>query len=255
MKVHPLYEGSFSVDASKKFIPFDPQKDDPKDRKASIFIYVQPFLVETGSALILFDAGLGQNTPEGKLMLHENIRKAGFEPDEVDMVLMSHLHADHSGGLVYEKDGELVPSFPEAKHMIQKDEWEFSLSGKSGSYPKEIFEALKDNVELDLIEGSGEYTKHIRYELTGAHCPFHQVFWLEENGEIVFFGGDVLPEPEQAIRKFAAKYDYDGRKAMELRAEYAKQANEENWLCLFYHGKSRATGHIRIDANGGVSVV
>jgi hypothetical protein len=59
-----------------------------------------------------------------------------------------------------------------------------------------------------------------------------------EEGEKVFFGGDELPEPEQLIRKFIAKYDMDGRKAMELREEYGKKAAEEGWTCLFYHAKN-----------------
>ena len=80
--------------------------------------------------------------------------------------------------------------------------------------------------------------------MTGAHTPFHQVFLITEGEEKVFFGGDVLPEPEELQRKFIAKYDFDGRKAMELREQYGKKAAAENWNCLFYHGKTKATGYI-----------
>ncbi|WP_449436074.1 hypothetical protein [Pedobacter steynii] len=53
-----------------------------------------------------------------------------------------------------------------------------------------------------------------------------------------------MPEPEELLRKFIAKYDFDGRKAMELREEFGKKAAEENWNCLFYHAKSKATGYV-----------
>jgi metal-dependent hydrolase (beta-lactamase superfamily II) len=77
-------------------------------------------------------------------LLHQHIRNAGFDPEDVTLVLMSHLHYDHSGGLVVERNGKLEPSFPQAKHVIQRQEWEtFGLSGKSSSYHKEIFEALQ----------------------------------------------------------------------------------------------------------------
>lgn len=250
MTVYPLKEGSYSVDASKKFIPFDPEKHKPEERPASIFIHVQPFLVKMNDHLILFDAGLGQRNEEGESVLYTNIRDAGFEPSEVNLILMSHLHNDHSAGLVIEEDGVMKPAFPDAVHVVQKGEWEFALSGKSGSYNKEIFDLLKNHVKIDLVEGDGEYQPGIKYRLTGAHCPFHQVFWLHEGEEIVFFGGDVLPEANQAIRKFAAKYDYDGRKAMQLREEYVEQADKENWLCLFYHDKSKPTGRIKITESG-----
>ncbi|MEO6633912.1 MAG: MBL fold metallo-hydrolase, partial [Mucilaginibacter sp.] len=153
------------------------------------------------------------------------------------------LHYDHSGGLVVERDGKLVPSFPNATHMMQKQEWEFAFTGKSSSYHVEIFEALK-GVKLDLVEGSGEYKPGIRYELSGGHSPYHQVFWIEDGADKGFFGGDELPEPEQLLRKFIAKYDHDGRKAMQLRDEYGKIAAAEDWTCLFYHAKSTAVGKV-----------
>lgn len=243
MEIFALGEGSYSVDATKKFVPFDPQTDNAKDRPGSLFIHVNPFLVKTTTDLILLDCGLGYKDTRDELYLHQHIRNAGFEPDDVTLVLMSHLHYDHSGGLVVERDGELVPSFPNATHMMQKQEWEFGFTGKSSSYHVEIFEALK-GVKLDLVEGSGEYKPGIRYELSGGHCPYHQVFWLEDVTGKCFFGGDELPEPEQLLRKFIAKYDYDGRKAMELREEYGKIAAAEDWTCLFYHAKSTAVGKV-----------
>jgi glyoxylase-like metal-dependent hydrolase (beta-lactamase superfamily II) len=128
--------------------------------------------------------------------------------------------------------------------VIQKQEWETAMAGKSSSYHKEIFEALEGKVELLLVDGAGVLQPGIRYELSGGHSPFHQVFWLESEGEKCFFGGDELPEPEQLIRRFVAKYDYDGRKAMQLREQYGKIAAEEGWTCLFYHAKSIPVGKV-----------
>jgi glyoxylase-like metal-dependent hydrolase (beta-lactamase superfamily II) len=244
MKVFPLNEGSYSVDATKKFIPFNPLVDNYRERPGSLFIHVNPFLVETANELIVLDAGLGYKDTRDDLIIHQHIRNAGFDPADVSLVLLSHLHYDHSGGLVVERNGRLEPSFPGARHVVQKGEWEFGLSGKSSSYHKEIFEALQGQVELELVEGSGVLQPGIRFELSGGHCPFHQVFWLDMEGEKYFFGGDELPEPEQLIRKFIAKYDYDGRKSMQLREEYGKIAAAEGWTCLFYHAKSVCVGKV-----------
>ncbi|WP_349290802.1 MBL fold metallo-hydrolase [Anseongella ginsenosidimutans] len=97
MKAFPLYEGTYSVDQSKKFIPFDPALHSHSDRPGSLFINVQPFLVDTGKDLLLLDAGLGFTNPQGELILHRNIRDLGYQPGDVNKVLMSHLHFDHSG--------------------------------------------------------------------------------------------------------------------------------------------------------------
>lgn len=252
MKIHALGEGSFSVDSTKKFVPFNPLTDHPQDRKGSLFIHVQPFLLQTEKDLILMDAGLGFKNPNGELTLHDNIRKAGFEPEEVTLILMSHLHNDHTGGLVLERNGRMEPAFPDAEHIVQQGEWEFAFSGKSSSYREPIFEVLQRSASVNLVEGSGILKNGVSYELTGGHCQFHQVFKIKSAGEIYFFGGDVLPEPEQLIRKFAAKYDFDGRRSMELREQFGKQAAVENWICLFYHAKNLAIG--RVSDRDGFSV-
>lgn len=247
MEIFALGEGSYSVDSSKKFIPFNPQTDNAKDRPGSLFIHVNPFLVKTERDLILMDSGLGYKDDQGELLLHQHIRNAGFAPGEVTLVLQSHLHYDHTGGLIFERNGKLEPSFPQATHIIQKGEWDYAWSGKSSSYKLPIFETLKSAARIEIVEGSGEVRPGIHYELSGGHTEFHQVFLLEDNGEKCFFGGDELPEPEQLLRKFAAKYDYDGRKAMNLREEYGKKAAEEDWTCLFYHAKSVPVSKVSYD--------
>ncbi|MXV13873.1 MBL fold metallo-hydrolase [Hufsiella ginkgonis] len=247
MNIHSLTEGSFSVDQSKKFVPFDPAVDQAKDRPASLFISIQPFVVQTPAELILFDTGLGYKQADGELVVHANLRKAGYEPGDVTQVLMSHLHFDHAGGMVHEQDGKWGLSFPNAEYVIQRGEWETAYSRRSSSYKTEIFDIVQRSGNLRFIEGSGQLTAEISYELTGGHCEYHQVFLVKSGNEKIFFGGDILPEPEQLLRKFIAKYDFDGRKAMELREEYGKRAAAENWTCLFYHSKRDSIGTVSYD--------
>ena len=255
MQVFTLHEGSYSVAADKKFIPFNPQTDNPKDRPASLFVSVQPFLVKFGDKLLLLDTGLGYSNNSGEMILHENIRKAGFDPDDIDYVLMSHLHFDHSGGMVHQENNGMELSFPHATYVIQRGEWEAAFTNSSSSYKTEIFDFLQRNAQLVFVDDSAEFLPGISHELTGAHTPWHQVWLLEEGGEKVFFGGDVLPEPEELLRKFIAKYDFDGRKAMELREEFGKRAVDENWTCLFYHGKTKSTGSIGLTEEGQFKIV
>ena len=76
---------------------------------------------------------------------------------------------------------------------------------------------------------------HIQHELSGGHSPFHQVFWIREDNEVVFFGGDEAPQLQQMKTKFVAKYDHDGKKAMELRQKWWEISVAEHWQFLFYH--------------------
>ncbi len=247
MKANALNEGSYSVDVSKTFLPFDPTIHKAKDRPGSLFIYVQPFLVETAHDLIVFDTGLGYKNSKGKLIIHENIEKAGYHPDNVTLVLMSHLHFDHSGGMVYEVEGKWLLSFANAEYVIQRGEWGNAYSKPSKSYKTEIFDVLQRSGSVHFIEGSGKLNAEIDYALTGGHSEFHQVFTVKEGDQTIFYGGDVLPEPEQLLRKFMAKYDFDGRRSMELRKEFGNTAVAENQTCLFYHAKSKPIAKVALD--------
>jgi glyoxylase-like metal-dependent hydrolase (beta-lactamase superfamily II) len=244
LKALALYEGSYSVDSTKTFLPFDPATDNPKDRPGSLFIYVQPFLVKTKNDLIICDAGLGFRNDKDELIIHENIRKAGFSPDDVTLVLMSHLHFDHSGGMVNSSKDGVSLSFPNAEYIIQRGEWEAAYSKPSRSYKTEIFDVLQRSGSVHFVEGNGKLNDEISYEFTGGHCENHQIFLIKEDDQTIFFGGDILPEPEQLLRKFMAKYDFDGRRSMELRQEYGIKAAEGNWDCLFYHAKSKAIAKV-----------
>lgn len=244
MKAIALFEGSYSVDASKKFIPFDSSIDQSSDRPGSLFIFIQPFLIKTEQDLILIDTGLGYNNIDGNLILHQNIKNAGYEPDEVTKVLMSHLHFDHSGGMVWTKNGKMEVSFPNAEYFIQRGEWENAYSNISKSYKTEIFDVLQRSGQVVFLDGNGTINDQIGFEITGGHCEFHQVFNIISEGQEYFFGGDIVPEPEQLQKKFIAKYDLDGKRAMELREEYGNKAAINNWICLFYHAKSKAIGRV-----------
>lgn len=81
----------------------------------------------------------------------------------------------------------------------------------------------------EIIDG------YIHCKITSAHSKFHQVFWIKENDEIIFFGGDDAPQIQQMKTKFIAKYDFNGRKCMELRKEWWEQGKTEKWKFLFYH--------------------
>ena len=255
IQAYSLFEGSFSVDASKKFVPFDPATDDPKSRPGSLFVHVHPFLVESNNGLILCDTGLGLRTADDELLIHHNIKKLGFDPNDVKYVLMSHLHKDHTGGMVDFKNGVGRVAFPEAEYIIQRGEWEYAYSTDSPSYRVEVFDVLQRSGNLTLVEGSGLVNHEIRYELNGGHTEFHQAFHIETGAEHFFFGGDVLPEPEEIFKNFIAKYDYDGRTSRDNRKLYWEQGAPEGWVYFFYHGKSLAIGRPQLKENGSYILI
>lgn len=237
MKIYPLSEGSFTIDQSKVFLPFNTQTDDLQKRsRGSLLVEIQPFLLQTDQDLILFDSGLGYSK-NGVLQIVENLASCGFTPFDVTTVLMSHLHRDHAGGLIIHDTYTQKPylTFPHAQHHINRSELECALSGTSASYDPLYFSFLANHDKIKLIDGDGYINDHIRYQRSSGHSPFHQVFWVTEKQQTVFFGGDEAPQLQQLKTKFIAKYDTDGKKAMELRQKWWADAAEEHWTFLFYH--------------------
>jgi glyoxylase-like metal-dependent hydrolase (beta-lactamase superfamily II) len=237
MKVIPLSEGSFTIDKTKLFIPFDTDKDDLQQRSTgSLLVEVQPFVIITADDVLLLDTGLGFEK-DGVLQLHQNLINAGIQPAEVTKVLMSHLHKDHAGGISKKNSatGKYEMAFPQATYFIQKKELAFAFEKGFPSYITEEFECLREATNVVQLDGSGVISGYIKYELTGAHSPFHQVFWIADDGEKIFFGGDVAPQIQQMKSRFIAKYDYDGKKCMELRQQWWQQGEKEKWTFLFYH--------------------
>ena len=149
--------------------------------------------------------------------------------------MLSHLHKDHSGGIKEEKNGKSVLSFSNAVYYINKSEMDFAFENAPASYITEELEILKHSNQVELLNNNGLIDHYIKYEVSGGHSPFHQVFWIEENGEIVFYGGDVAPQLQQMKNRFIAKYDYDGKRSMELRQVWKERGEREKWIFLFYH--------------------
>jgi glyoxylase-like metal-dependent hydrolase (beta-lactamase superfamily II) len=236
MKIIPISEGTFTIDKTKLFVPFDEEKDTMQQRSAgSLLVEIQPFVIITSKDILLLDTGLGFEK-NGVLQLHQNLMDAGINPSEVTKVLMSHLHKDHAGAVGIEREGlggRL--SLPNAKYYVQRSELAFAFEKGFPSFITEELVCLQNNEQVELLEGSGTIDDYIHYEITGAHSPQHQVFWIKDEGEIIFFGGDDAPQLQQMKHRFVAKYDFDGKKAMELRQQWWEQGEKEKWTFLFYH--------------------
>src|ERR1044071_6193709 len=122
MKIIPLSEGTFTIDKSKLFIPFDDSSDDLQARPVgSLLVEIQPFVVVTEKDVLLLDTGLGFNDSEGKMQLHKNLEAAGIPPSSITKVLLTHLHKDHAGGVSSAADrspDNAALSFPQAVWYI-----------------------------------------------------------------------------------------------------------------------------------------
>lgn len=239
-EVFPLSEGVFTVGHDKQFVPFDQDNDELNDRPTgSLLVDILPFLVVMDRDVIMLDTGLGYEK-DGELQIHTNLRKHGYDPGDVTKVLLSHLHKDHAGGVVYKgRDGLVKNTFPKADYYIYKPEIAFAMEQGYPSFHVDEIEPLLTSPQVHWLDGEeGTIDGYIKYFHSGGHSPQHVVFLIDDGKDKIFFGGDEAPQLKQMKIKYVAKYDYDGKKALALREQYAGQGRAEGWKFLFYHDVS-----------------
>lgn len=235
MKIIPLSEGTFTIDKTKLFVPFDDEIHDLRQRPlGSLLVEIQPFIIITSKDILLLDTGLGFER-DRQLQIHKNLTNAGINPSDITKVLLTHLHKDHAGGVSMGINHELL-SFSNAIFYLQEKELNFAFEKGFPSFIPEELEPLKNSDRVVLLkDDEGTIDGYITYKITGAHSPYHQVFWIKENDRTIFFGGDDAPQLQQMKHRFVAKYDHNGKKAMELRRSWWEQGQLEKWTFLFYH--------------------
>lgn len=242
ISVTALCEGMFTVDKAKKFTLLDGETElaDAAAKNATT-VAIQPFLIAYNNINVLVDAGLGYPNPAQPKM--ESLLDAeGISAAEINIVLLSHLHKDHTGGLGYFKGDDFILNYPNAKVYIQEKELDFALAQDGNpSYQINVLQAIKNHPNIQLLnENKGTIEDFISFEVVGGHTPFHQVFWFKHDDQIFFYGGDNLPMMGYLKYQSAYKNDYDGRLALDLRKKWETKATAENWEVLFYHGKKAA---------------
>ena len=136
----------------------------------------------------------------------------------------------------------------------EKGELDAPYGGESARARDRVAQTLDAAGQLVTVEGAGELADGIAYELTGGHTRDHQLFRLTSAGRTAVFAGDVLASPGQAVRRFVAKYDFDGEAAAAKREAIAQGAADEGHLMLFYHSPTDPAGHVVRAAKGGLAV-
>jgi glyoxylase-like metal-dependent hydrolase (beta-lactamase superfamily II) len=208
-------------------------------------------LVEAPEALVLIDTGIGNKDDErfheiygvanaGRpTRLEDGMRAAGFEPDDVDLVVSTHLHFDHAGGnTVRREDGTVAPAFPEATYVVQRQEFEFAHRDNPrirASYLAPNFDPVADAGLWRFVEGEATLTRGIRVIPTPGHTPHHQSVLVESDGETACFLADVCPTAAHLPLPWIMGYDLEPLVTLESKTGLWERARREGWLLVFEH--------------------
>lgn len=233
-------------------------QNDPKNVSAT----VQGYLVNTGSKLVLIDTGAGGHwggPTLGKLV--QNLKASGYKPEQVDLVLMTHLHADHVGGIY--KNGKRV--FPKATVMMKKADADFWLSkeiaAKAPEEAKVFFTMAQDGAAPYIaagkwkpFEGMDEIVPGIAPYAIPGHTPGHTGYMISSKGQSLLAWGDTahvlavqMPHPEIGIA-----FDSDGPMAIKTREDLLVKLAADKTMIAAAHMPFPGLGRVRkVDSGTG----
>ncbi len=233
------------------------------DSRNRIPLAMRCLLIEAPGALVLVDTGAGNKEDDkfkeiyglenqgSPTRLEDGIRDAGFRPEDIDLVVMTHLHFDHAGGATrLVEDGTIVPSFPGARYVVQKGELEFSDMRNErvrASYIPRNVAAVTAAGLWDLAEGDELVTQGVRLLGTPGHTPHHQCVLIESDGETACYLADACPTTAHVSLPWIMGYDLEPLVSLETKRSLWQKALEQEWLLIFEHDTDVAWGYLEKD--------
>ncbi|MGH7776861.1 MAG: MBL fold metallo-hydrolase [Candidatus Dormibacterales bacterium] len=192
--------------------------------------------------------------PEGLLLA---LGRLGIRPSEVDVVLTSHLHWDHAGGLTRRSArGALEVTFPRARHFVQRREWEFALAPDARSDPaflRDDFLPVEEAGLVEFLDGDAEILPGVELRATGGHTPGHQVaIFRPVQGQLACaVTGDLVPMAPHLKVNWNISADLDVPRVMSEKARLFELAARHRWLMVLSHEAESPAGYL--DAAGSWS--
>jgi glyoxylase-like metal-dependent hydrolase (beta-lactamase superfamily II) len=225
-------------------------------------------LVEVGGRRVLIETGNGDKFPPKLKEIygidHDRaigvaLAEVGVSPDDIDTVVMTHLHFDHSGGTTrWTAAGALEPVFRRARHVVQKREWEDAThphERNRASYLQENIGPLGEAGLLQLVDGEAEIAPGVRVLPTPGHTAGHQsVLVGPPDGPKALFLGDVVPTAVHVKLPWVMSYDLEPARTVETKRALFTRALAEDWLLVWGHDHDHIAGRLGVDKDGGFVV-
>jgi len=242
------------------------EKTNPADELNRIAIGVNPLLLKADGVNILVDTGNGDKFSEKLLKIYgiereptllKSLSDADLRPEDIEIVINTHLHFDHCGGnTLVDASGKLMPTFPNARYIVQKMEWEDATRLNEltkASYLPENFIPLMQAGRIELVDGDMEVYPGVTVVHTPGHNRGHQSVKIESDGKTAFYLGDMIPTAAHVPLPYIMGYDLYPLELLEVKRRILREALEGRWLMIFEHDPKVRMGYLR-EGNGKLTV-
>jgi glyoxylase-like metal-dependent hydrolase (beta-lactamase superfamily II) len=271
LRVHAIQAGGQKLDGGAMFgvVPKTLwERRIAADEKNRIQLGMRCLLIEHAIGPVLIDTGVGNKETDkfydiygienvganGATRLEDGLAQVGLAPKDIAMVISSHLHFDHAGGNTTKRpDGSIVPTFPNARYVMQRGEYEWATHTNertAASYFPHNYVPIRESGQLEFIEGDREIIGGVHSVKTPGHTPHHQGLLIESAGEHAFYIADLSPTTAHLPLPWIMGYDVEPLVTLETKRRILARAVDEDWLLIFEHDAKTAWGRIANDGKG-----
>lgn len=273
LRLHALHAGTQRLDGGAMFgvVPKPLwSRRIPADERNRITLAMRPLLIEHPDGLVLVDTGLGNKETDkfrdiygidnagaaGRTALEDAIRASGHAPDDVKIVVNTHLHFDHCGGNTFiaadDPDRRVQAAFPNARYVAHRRELEYARRANErtqASYFPHNWEVLQESGALELIDGpAGTIVPGVRVLVTPGHTPWHMSVLLESKGEALLYPADTIPTAHHIPLPWIMGYDVEPLRTLESKRALYTRGTAEGWRVIFEHDDDDVTVGARLVA-------
>ncbi len=260
LEFHVLTDGGFRLDGGAMFgvIPKPMwEKKIAPDERNRIRLAMNCLLIRSAGKWILVETGAGEKWDakrrdiyaiEGPPRLPDQLVARGVRPEQVDMVINTHLHFDHCGWNTRVVEGKAVPTFPNARYVVQRGELEHAKQPSErdrASYLGDNFLPVEAAGQWWLLEGDREVAPGIELIRVPGHTRDMQCVRLRGAGKVAFFFADLVPTTAHLSLAWIMGFDLYPMTTLENKKKWIPEAARGDWLALFCHDPVVRAAHLR----------
>jgi glyoxylase-like metal-dependent hydrolase (beta-lactamase superfamily II) len=218
-------------------------------------------LIRTGKKNVLVETGMGNKLSERMIKFYgqpaqllTSLGAAGVAPEDIDIVINTHLHFDHCGwNTILDKDGKIAPAFPRAKYYAPEGEWQHARHPSERdaiSYIPENYDPLVESGQMTLLKGGEEIVPGISVKTFPGHTAHMQAVIVENGGRTACYISDLIPTTAHIDLTWGMSFDLYPLQTIESKKQYYAKAIPERWLTVFTHDPKMPWAYVEKDESG-----
>src|ERR1700758_1871050 len=234
------------------------------DERNFVTAGLNSLLIRTGKQNILVETGIGNKLSDKMIKIYgqpakllDNLAKSGIAPEDIDIVINTHLHFDHCGWNTVRRGDGVVANFPKAKYYAQRGEWEhgrLQLERDAVSYMSPNYDPLVESGQMELIEGDREIAPGVSVKVFPGHTANMQAVIVSGEGKTACYISDLIPTSWHLEPTWVMAFDLFPLDTIQNKKNYYARAIAERWITVFTHDDATPWGYIERGEKGRLGV-